>query len=65
MENVKLPIPYIPPNQTRILVGVATNLSNDNTDIVKEFYKKLAQYWISITTIPISSSDLMIGYRVF
>ena len=44
VENAKLPIPYILPNQTRTLLGVATNPSNNNTDIVKEFHKKLAQY---------------------
>ena len=44
VENAKLPILYILPNQTRTLVGVATNLSNNNTDIVKELHKKLAQY---------------------
>ena len=27
-------IPYLPPNKTRILVGIATNLSNNNEEII-------------------------------
>jgi len=34
LDGTSQPIPYIPPNKMRILVGVATNPSNENKDIL-------------------------------
>ena len=49
----------------RTLVGVATNPSNNNKDIISAFKSKLAQYITSISLAHISPAELMTGYKVF
>ena len=49
----------------RTLVGVATNLLNNNKDIISAFESKLAQYITSISSAHISLVELMTGYKVF
>ena len=41
-------IPYLPPQQSRILVAVFTNLLNDNSTIFSIYQTKLDQYIASL-----------------
>ena len=41
LEGTNEKIPYIPLTETRVLVRVATNLENNNKDIVVSFQNKL------------------------
>ena len=41
MNNIEQVILYLPPDQTRILVEVTTNLANNCKDIVQSFYTKI------------------------
>ena len=50
LEDINKKILYIAPTETRILVGVATNLENNNKVIVVSFQNKLSQYIVSLVS---------------
>ena len=42
LDDINQNIPYLDPHKTRMLVSVATNLSNNNEEIIQAFHNKLS-----------------------
>ena len=65
LDGTSQSIPYIPPNKMRILVGVETNPSNINKEILNLMHLKTQGYLATLTSCTLSPSDIMEGCDKF
>jgi len=56
---------YISSYETKVLIGVSINSSNDNSSIITKFQDKLSQYTNLLISSDLSPSNIMIGYNTF
>ena len=65
LEGWDQQIPYLSSLVTRDLVGVSTNPSNNNRDIIREFQNKLNAYEASLISSKLLLMKMIKGYLIF
>ena len=65
IDGTDKPLPYLPPHISRTLVGVSTNLSNDNSTIYSLFHNKLEQYIATLQPADLSLMEIWQGFQSF
>jgi len=58
-------IPYLPLNETRVLVGIAINPANDNNETKRIIKLKIEGYIASLTLYSLSLREIIEGHERF
>ena len=59
------PLEFIPPNETRTLVGAAVNPANETKQIISLFQDKVAALTTTLNSLHMSPCDILLGYKVY
>ena len=59
------PLEFIPPNETRTLVGAAVNPSNETTQIISLFQDKVAALTTTLNYLHMSPCDVLLGHKFY
>ena len=65
LDKMKCNLSYKPPNKSRQLVSVTSNLANCNKEALIHFYNKLVEYRTILSNCNLSSHEVMKGYNTF
>ena len=65
INRESMPISYLLPNKTRTLVGIATNLSNNNKEIMATIQQKSQEYLVTLTSCNLPPCNIMERYDKF
>ena len=65
LDRIYQNLPYLNLTKSKTLVGVITNPSNNNTEVMTAFQNKLAQYMTIISALSLLLSGIIEGYCKF